>query len=366
MSLTPQTPNFSQSLDAAKDFWSTKQGSFGRKVIIGGIIVAGAVIAFNAAAIMTFLSGIVWAGANLIIASTVLAVLTSPIWCPPVRFLLSNMVRSSIRWGYRKLVQKDPIGVLLNNRDIVREELGGLEKAVAQLAGSKQGLETDIQTQMDLIRDNKSKADACAKQIANVQASLPSLTGNTRMEAGLKLQTLGYTKQTYEQAGGIALQTINAEKGILQQTDKMYDQMCRLRNLGDFKVQSLTMQADMYTKQRKSILAGQKGLLAAGRIIKGDPHQLDLMDMAIESLNNETADTIGAMKDFNRNIDKYLTNMDIENDAKGAGGRDVFAELEQKLALPPESVVGVGGAMPTVTDQGVVIPSDNDYMKFLK
>jgi hypothetical protein len=40
--------------------------------------------------------------------------------------------------------------------------------------------------------------------------------------------------------------------------------------------------------------------------------------------------------------------------------------LEKKLALPPESVVGVGGAQPTVTDEGVVIPSDNDYMKFLK
>jgi len=353
-------------MDAAKNFWSTKQGSFGGKVIIGGIIAAGAIIFFNLAAIMNFLSGIVWAGANLIIASTVLAVLTSPIWCPPVRFLLRNMVQSSIRWSYRKFVQKDPIGVLLNNRDIVRDELGGLEKAVAQLAGSKQGLETDIQTQMDLIRDNKAKTDACARKISDLQASIPKLTGNARMQAGLDLQQVGYTKQTYEQAAGIATQTINAEKGILQQTDKMYDQMCRLRNLGDFKVQSLTMQADMYTKQRKSILAGQKGLLAAGRIIKGDPHQLDLMDMAIESLNNETADTIGAMKDFNRNIDKYLTNMDIENDAKGAGGRDVFAELEHKLALPPESIVGIGGAMPTVTDQGVVIPSDNDYMKFLK
>lgn len=365
MSMTP-VPNFSQSMDAAKDFWRTKQGSFGWKVLVVGGLIVGGVILFNLASILTFFSSIVWAGVNLLIASAVLTVVSSPFWCPPVRVLLRNMIQSSIRWSYRKLVQKDPIGILLNNRDNMRDELGGLEKAVQQLAGSKQGLETDIQAQLDTIRENKNKADSVKVKVSTIQTSLPKLTGNSRMQAGLDLQQLDYARQNYETAAGIASQTINAEKGILQQTDKMYDQMCRLRNLADFKVQSLTMQADMYTKQRKSILAGQRGLLAAGRIIKGDPHQLDLMDMAIESLNNETADTIGAMKDFNRNIDKYLTNMDIENDAKASGGRDVFAELEQKLALPPESIVGVGGAMPTVTDEGVLIPSDNDYMKFLK
>lgn len=365
MGMTPQTPNFSQSLDTAKDFWSTKQGSFGRKVIIGVIVVVAGVLAFNAATILTALGAIVWAGANLLIASTVLAVLTSPFWCPPVRLLLRNIVQSSIRWSYKKLVQKDPIGILLNNRDQMRDQLTEFDKAVSQLAGSKQRLETDLQTQMDTIRQNKALADSCQRKVVAKQAELPNSTGNARMQLALDIQQLQLTKQNYDQAGGIAEQTIKAEQPILQQTDKMYDQLCRLRNLADSRVQSLTMQADMYSKQRKSILEGQRGLIAAGHIIKGDPHELELVDMAVEALNTETADTIGAMKDFNRNSDKYLTDMDIQNDAKASAGQNVFAELENKLALP-ESIVGTGGAQPTVTDAGVVIPSDNDYMKFLK
>lgn len=366
MSMTPQVPNFSQSMQTGKDFWSTKQGSFGKKVLLVGLVVVGAVVAFNLASILTFFSTIVWAGVNLIVGSAVITVLTSPFWCPPVRLLLRNAFQMTMRWSYRKLVQKDPIGILLNNRDQMRDQLTEFDKAVTQLAGSKQRLETDIQTQMDTIRDNKAKADACDKQIGLVQAQIPKLTGNSRMDASLKLQQLQLGKQNYEQAGGISLQTINAEKPILQQTDKMYDQLCRLRNLADFKVQSLTLQADMYAKQRKSILAGQAGLIAAGHIIKGDPHELELVDMAIEALNSETADTIGAMKDFNRNSDKYLTDMDIQNDAAASSAQKVFSELEQKLALPPESVVGVGGAQGTVTDDGAYIPSDNDFMKFLK
>lgn len=366
MSITPQVPNYAQSVETAKAFWKTKQGGFSAKVLLGAAVILGLVIFFNLAAIMDFFTNIIWSTINLAIAAAILTVITSPFWCPPVRLFLSNAFQLTMRWSYRKLVQKDPIGIMLNNRDQVRDELGGLEKGVQQLAGSKQGLETDIQTQMDLIRANKAKSDAVDKKIADTQASLPRLTGNSRMQASLDLQQFGYSKQMYEQAAGIAKQTIDHEKTILQQTDTMYDQMCRLRNLADFKVQSLTMQADMYSKQRKVILAGQQGLISAKRIMKGDPHQLDLLDMAIEQINNETADTIGAMKDFNRNMDKYLTDMDIDNAAKGQDGRDVFAELEKKLALPPESIVGVGGAQPTVTDDGVVIKSDNDYMKFLK
>lgn len=366
MSLTPQVPNFSQSITTAKDFWNSKQGSFGKWVLIIGGLGLAAVVVFAWGIILPFLIGVVGNTLQLAGLCAVLAVVTSPVWCPPIRLMLKNAFQLSMRWGYRKLVAKDPIGILLNNRDNMRDELGGLEKGVQQLAGSKQGLETDIQAQMDTIRDNKAKADAVVRKISKIQTSLPSLKGNERMQAGLDLQQLGYNQQMYEQAAGIAMKTIDAEKGILRQTDDMYERMCKLRNLADFKVQSLTLQADMYAKQRKSILAGQQGLISAGRIMKGDPHQLDLMDMAIESLNNETADTIGAMKNFNRNMDKYLTNQDIENDAKGESGRNVFAELEQKLALPPESIVGVGGAMPTVTNEGVVVPSDNDYMKFLK
>lgn len=366
MSMTPQVPNFSQSMTAAKDFWSTKQGSFGRKVIIGGIVVVGAVIAFNLASILAFFSGIVWAGVNLIIASTVLAAITSPLWCPPVRLLIRNIVQSSIRWSYRKFVQKDPIGIMLNNRDQVRDEALEIAKAVEQLAGSKQALESDIQTQMDVIRDNHDKRDAIVRKITSAQSGLPSMTGNARMQAGFEIQQLDYSRQMCEQAAGIAGKTIDAEKPILQQTDETYDNMSRILNLSQFKVQSLTMQADMYSKQRKSILAGQRGLIAATRVMNGDPHQLDLLDMAIETVNEETASVIGAMKNFNRTIGPQLTDMSIDNDAKGETGRKLFTELEQKLALPPESIVGAGGAMPTVTDQGVVVPSDNDYMKFLK
>lgn len=365
MSITPQVPNFSQSMQTARDFWDTKQGSFGKKVLIGGIVVVGAVVAFNLAAIMAFISTIVWSMVNIAIGAIALTVLTSPLWCAPVRLLISNAFQMTMRWSYRKLVQKDPIGILLNNRDQMRDQLTEFDKAVSQLAGSKQRLETDLQTQLDTIRENKAKSDACVHKRGSLQAQLASATPSARLQLGLDIQQMDLAKQNYDQAGGIADQTIKAEQPILQQTDKMYDQLCRLRNLADSKVQSLTMQADMYSKQRKSILAGQAGLIAAGHVIKGDPRELELVDMAIEALNTETADTIGAMKDFNRNSDKYLTNMDIENDAKASAGQAVFAELENKLALP-ESIVGTGGAQPTVTDDGVVVPSDNDYMKFIK
>lgn len=135
MSMTPQVPNFSQSMQTAKDFWSTKQGSFGKWVLIIGALGLAAVVVFFWGLVLPFLIGVVGNTIQLAGLCAVLAVLTSPLWCPPIRLMLRNAFQMSMRWGYRKLVQKDPIGILLNNRDQMRDQLTEFDKAVSQLAG---------------------------------------------------------------------------------------------------------------------------------------------------------------------------------------------------------------------------------------
>ena len=159
----------------------------------------------------------------------------------------------------------------------------------------------------------------------------------------------------------------SAEKPILDQTNRMYDQLCRLRDLAQFKVQSLSQQADMYAKQRATILASQKALGAAGRIIKGDPQQLAIVDQTIEYLNNEAADTIGAMNDFNRWSEKYLTDMDVQTGANADEATKIFGALEQKLNLP-SAVTGV--TMVGTTPDSAYVAADtttpDDYSNLLK
>lgn len=342
MSLTP-TPNFSQMQATARSFWDRKEGTLGKLVlIVGGLGLAGAALFFWGL-ILPFLLGVVGNTIQLIGLLAVLGVVTSPIWSSRVRLFVSNAFQLSMRWSYEALIRKDPIGMLRNNVLNLQKQGQEFSEAVSSLAGSKQRLEKDVSDQSQAISHDKDLATAAQRQIDKISARLSLLSGNDKQEAMLEIQRLTLSIQGYKQAAGISLQTIQAEKPILDQTNKMYDRLSRLRDLAQFKVASLSQQADMYSKQRATILASQRALGAAGRILRGDPQQLAIVDQTIDYLNNEAADTIGAMNDFNRWSEKYLTDMDVQNDASAEEATKMFAQMESKLQLPASVSSAVTG-----------------------
>jgi hypothetical protein len=336
MSMTPTTPQspFSQGLQTAKSFWERPEGAWGKgAIVLIGTLTVGALLYFWSV-VAAFLTGMLSDTLHCVELVIMIGALTSPVWCTPVRQLCRNAFQMAIRWGYQALIAKDPIGVLRNNVLELNKEAQTFDASVAQLSGSKQNIENDIQQQIQLIQRNGNLEQAAMRKVGQMQQQMATLKGNDRQQMALDIQDIQLTMQGYEQEAGIAKRTIDAEKPLLDQTNEMYDRMCRLRMLAQFKVKSLSRQADMYSKQRATILAGQKALGSARRIIHGDPQQLEMVNMTIEYLNEETANTIGAMKDFNRDSGKYLTDMDIQNDADATAARKIFGQLEQKLALP--------------------------------
>lgn len=354
MSLTP-TPNFAQMQSTAKSFWDRKEGTLGKWVLIVGGLGLAAVAFFFWGLILPFIIGAVGNTIQLAALLGVLGVLTSPLWSSTVRLFMTNAFQLSVRWGYQKMIAKDPIGMLRNNVLTLQKQGEDFNSAVSSLAGSKQRLEKDISDQMASISHDKDMATAAARKIDQIKANIPKLSGNDRQEALLMIQNLTLSVQGSKQTAGISLQTINSEKPLLKQTNMMYDQLSRLRNLAQFKVASLTQQANMYEKQRATILASQRALGAAGRILRGDPQQLAIVDQTIDFLNNEAADTIGAMSDFNRWSEKYLTDMDVQNDAFAEEATKMFSQMEAKLQLPDSvssvvtSDVGTSDATPVTT-----------------
>ncbi len=372
MSMTP-LPDFSQMQSTARSFWDRKEGKFGKLVLIGAVVLVAGVGVVCWGIILPFLIGVIGNTIQLAALLAVLAVLTSPVWSNRVRLLVSNAFQLSMRWGYQALIAKDPIGMLRNNVDTLRKQGADFDKAVTQLAGSKQRLEEDIRSNTQAISKEKSLCGAAATKVTQLTAQLASLQGNQKQEQALNIQRLQLSIQDYKQSAGINLQTIKAETPILAQTNRMYDQLCRLRDLAQFKVESLSQQADMYSKQRAIILASQKALGAAGRILKGDPQQLAIVDQTIEYLNNEASDTIGAMNDFNRWSEKYLTDMDVQNAAGADEATKVFGQLEAKLnsgGRPPDPAPGMDDfpsldslALPAAVTKAAPADAAHDWIK---
>lgn len=364
MSLTPMTPNLAQS---ARAFWDKPEGTFGKAVLVLGGLGLACALVFFWGIIVTFLLGVVANTIELALLLIVGAVLTSPIWSSSIRADVRNIFQSGCRMLTGLIVENDPIGMLKNNIANLQEQLVIFGTAISKLAGAKQTLEDDIARNVALANNNYALSKSADKQIVSVKSQLDAAVDPNR-RADLSLQITGLTmgQQGNMQAAGMALKSNETEQKLLNKTNDMYNNLRRLNTLGEYKVKFLVQQADFYTKQRKVILASQSALGAATKIMKGDPKQLEMVDMAIDYLNNEASDTIGALSDFNKWVEPVMMDMDLQNGADADLAAQKFKSIEAKLTVvqPPSLGVGVTPIPTYIPDASGVYsqaPVETDY-----
>jgi len=177
-------------------------------------------------------------------------VVTSPLWSSRVRFVTNLAFQQAMRWSVGVFIQTDPIGILRSNITQIREQVEEFDKGVASIAGARQRLFDDIEQQKIGIQKNKSLADSTDQQIAKLQRAIDQApaaqqpSARALQEVQLKIEGMRLQKQGYGQAAGFQISTIRAEQPLLEQADKMYEQMSRIRTLAAFKADSLSQQAD--------------------------------------------------------------------------------------------------------------------------
>ena len=366
MSLTPITPD----LSTGKDF---KDLTFPAKFLLWGALAAScAAILWFWGLIVPFVLATAANTVGLALMLIALAIITSPLWNSDVKRYLLLKYDLTMRKLLKAVVDDDPIGVLRRNITKLKEQSVKFSTAVTQVATGKKALELDIIASQNGIAENKRLAASTDQATAAaISAYQNSDNPSQKQELQLKVERLKLQKGGYEQSAGIQMQSIKDEQSILDTTNEMYMKLCRLRDLAEFKVDQLTQQADFYEKRRKIIMGAQAGINAGRNILKGDPKELELVDMAINKLNDETANTLGEMDDFNRWSDKHLTDMDIRNGAAAAEGRNLFAAVENKLTAGTSNSIPQFPVLTAVqgSDGIYSTPSSSstpDYLKMLK
>lgn len=363
MSLTP-TPNFSQIETTAKTFWNRKEGKFSMKMLLiggGGLLLIGFWFREVIENFLQFLMTIATNGVALFLILAALAVITSPIWNSQVRNYCWNAFQMVMGDAYKLLVAKDPIKILRNTSILAQQELKTISDCTTGLSGSKEQLTTDLQNEMSNIQKQKSMATEAQRQvIAFTQQMNTAKNMNDRQEAALSADRMRLAITGYKEAAGWSLETIKQLRPQLQRTEVFYDRMSRVRNLAEFKIRSMNMQADMYEKRHKSMENSQRYLGAVNRFFKGDPNQQALNDMAIDRLNEEAANTIGAMNDFNSWSARMLADKDVQMGAMSGEADKIFDQIEAKLALPGmtglASTTAVANATQSVVNEATQIP----------
>jgi hypothetical protein len=311
MSMTPSVPN---GMATIRSFWQRPEGKTGAVVLVGtGIAgVYGMSLALPWA--IAFATDMLHLGilvGGLFVALYIVSNKT-------FRSIVGNVFRLSMRFMTQQLVEIDPIGILKNNLDKMREQSEELGKGVAGCAGAKTQLENQIANNQKIVRHAQSLAD---------QADLNLNATNDPLQK----QRWMLSKNSQLQEIGRRLHSTENFQKILAQTTRMYTMLTRWQQLADFNIENTDAEIKNAEEERKSILASYKALGPAQRLIKGDPEQLKMVNASLEYLAEDNANKLGAMEDFARYSEKFLSGMDLEAGANAADAEKMMTEYENKL-----------------------------------
>lgn len=353
MGLTPTTPDFNQ---VARSFWDRKEGKAGA-IVLGalGLAALGAGIFFWGL-ILPFLIGVAANSIQLAIMVGILAVITSPIWSKRVRLITQLAFQQTMRWTVGMFVELDPIGILRENIKQIREQVAEFSKAVQAISGNRQRVIDDIAKQKAGIRKNGNLIKSAEVEIQKLEAAKQKMTDPQQIqEQELSINRISLTRQGYGRIAGAQLQALKREQPALESLSKLYDQLCRIRDLGTYRAEALSQEADIESQTHDLMTSVKSAIRSGSKMLQRDPNQTAVYEQAIEYLNNDASDTLGAMSDFNRWAERSLTDMDIQNGAQAEEAFAMFADMEKKLKAPvaaagkvvPVEVKAVAGGKPS-------------------
>ena len=316
MGISPVTPNFTQNIQnyTPKSFWKRPEGPFGM-VVLAALIIAGA---WGFYAILPFLITLLTDTLHMVVLAAILIAILWLVFNPTFRTAVSNLFQNTVRFFASWVVETDPIGILRNNLDDMKKAKYNLDQTLQRFAGSDERLQRSIAAKSDEINGLGHKA-AKAEQMANA-ASDP-----------MEKERLQLERQTFLEQAGMLMQGVKQLQALEDQTSKMLKTFQHWSQISDSKIQRTENKVNFLAEQRKMILDAKATLGVGQQLLRGNPDQLKMVDMALDYLEDDTSRTLGEIREFSRYTDKLLTDDQIESGAAADEAAAKFAEFNQKL-----------------------------------
>ena len=316
MGISPVTPNFTQNIQnyTPKSFWKRPEGPFGM-MVLAALIIAGA---WGFYAILPFLITLLTDTLHMVVLAAILIAILWLVFNPTFRTAVSNLFQNTVRFFASWVVETDPIGILRNNLDDMKKAKYNLDQTLQRFAGSDERLQRSIAAKSDEINGLGHKA-AKAEQMANA-ASDP-----------MEKERLQLERQTFLEQAGMLMQGVKQLQALEDQTSKMLKTFQHWSQISDSKIQRTENKVNFLAEQRKMILDAKATLGMGQQLLRGNPDQLKMVDMALDYLEDDTSRTLGEIREFSRYTDKLLTDDQIESGAAADEAASKFAEFNQKL-----------------------------------
>jgi predicted nucleic acid-binding Zn-ribbon protein len=312
-----------------KTFWQRPEG------ITGGLLLTAAVLGGGYLLYASLPTLIVLASNTLYLAG-MLALLAGLIYVvldPKMRNLIWYLYKSAMRSITGMFVKIDPISILKSYIKALENNLKNLSKQIGQLRGQMRQLKGIIDTNTAEIQKNMQMADK-AKQIQDDK----NLTLSTR-KAG-------------------RLQEANAKYDVLyQKMEGLYRMLTKMYENSEIMMEDTRDQVMIKEQEYKAIKASHSAIQSAMSILKGDPDQLAMFDMALEEMAEEVSQKVGEMERFMDTSKNLMDSIDLQKGVFEDEGMRMLETWQGKTELVTPKTAPLDLNAP----RKELLKEDNDY-----
>ena len=293
-------PNFKP-----KSFWQKPEG-------VTGLIFLAAIVLGGGYLLVTFLPTILLLAQNMLYLAGMLAVLGAVIYMvldPKMRALVGYMYKSVMRSITGMFVQIDPVGILKNYVEDLKDNLRKMGKQIGNIRGQMRKLSTIMDDNNREIDKNMQLASVAKKQGKQNQIVLASRKAARLRESNAKYKTL-HTKMSV----------------MYRILDKMYKN-------SEILIEDTEDQVKVKEQERKAIRASHSAMKSAMSVISGDPDKRAMFDAAMENITDDVANKVGEMERFMEMSANFMDSIDLQNGMFEEQGLQMLEEWEKKSSL---------------------------------
>lgn len=228
---------------------------------------------------------------------------------PKMRNLIWYMYKSVMRKVTSVFVNIDPIGILKNYVEDLRDKLADMRKQIGSLRGQMRKMKTLIEENTKEI-DDSLKLAAAAREKGNEQQLLLS----TRKAARLKESNEKY-------------------QVLLDRMQVMYRILNKMHDNSEILLADTTEAVKLKEQERKAIRSSHSAMRSAMSVISGDPDKRAMFDMAMEAVADDVANKVGEMERFMEMSSKIMDSVDLQQGVFEEEGLKMLEKWEKESSL---------------------------------
>jgi len=288
-----------------KSFWSRPEGTTGAIFLAGIVGGLGYLIFSNIDWILGLLSGTL----SMVLTLLVLGAIIYMVLDPKMRTLVSYMYKSVMRWITGIFVTIDPVGILKNYIDDLKDNLKKMSSQIGSLKGQMRKLKNIVAENNGEIEKNMAIARK-AKQMGDQKSMMLS----SRKAARLKESNGKYS-------------------ALHKKMSVLYKVLSKMYTNSEILLEDTVDQVKVKEQERKAIRASHSAMSSAMSIIKGDSDKRAMFDQAMEVIADDVSNKVGEMERFMEMSSDFMNSVDLQNGVFEEQGLKMLEEYEKKSTL---------------------------------